>query len=107
MEPAPCKAPATETAASRGSPRRRRGAASVSSQGSDAKGMTQVPFSSPRSSAAAPTFREARDLLLHYSDDYHGARAAFGWPRPERVNWALDWFDAELGGGGRGRPPPL
>jgi acetyl-CoA synthetase len=65
--------------------------------------MTQVPFSSPRSSAAAPTFREARDLLLHYSDDYHGARAAFGWPRPERFNWALDWFDAELAAGEGGR----
>jgi acetyl-CoA synthetase len=34
--------------------------------------------------------------LLHFHDDYHGARAAFVWPRPERFNWALDWFDAEL-----------
>jgi acetyl-CoA synthetase len=69
--------------------------------------MTQVPFSSPRSSAAAPTFREARDLLLHYRDDYHGARAAFVWPRPVRFNWALDWFDAELAAGEGGRKPAL
>ena len=69
--------------------------------------MTQVPFSSPRSSAAAPTFREARDLLLHYRDDYHGARAAFVWPRPVRFNWALDWFDAELAAGEGGLRPAL
>jgi acetyl-CoA synthetase len=69
--------------------------------------MTQVPFSSPRSSAAAPTFREARDLLLHYRDDYHGARAAFVWPRPVRFNWALDWFDAELAAGEGGLKPAL
>ena len=69
--------------------------------------MTQVPFSSPRSSAAAPTFREARDLLLHYRDDYHGARAAFVWPRPARFNWALDWFDAELAAGQGGLKPAL
>ena len=49
-----------------------------------------------------PTFREARDLLLQLSDDYHAARAAFSWPRPERFNWALDWFDAELAAGEHG-----
>jgi acetyl-CoA synthetase len=69
--------------------------------------MTQVPFSSPRSSAAPSTFREARDLLLHYRDDYHGARAAFVWPRPVRFNWALDWFDAELAAGEGGLKPAL
>ena len=27
------------------------------------------------------------------------ARTQFVWPRPERFNWALDWFDAELAAG--------
>ena len=64
--------------------------------------MSQVSFSSSGSSGKAPTFREARDLLLNFRDDYHGARAAFVWPRPERFNWALDWFDAELAAGEHG-----
>ena len=59
------------------------------------------PFSSSRASDT-PNFREARDLLLELHDDYHGARAAFVWPRPERFNWALDWFDAELAAGEHG-----
>ncbi|HXE24765.1 MAG TPA: AMP-binding protein, partial [Roseiarcus sp.] len=57
--------------------------------------------SSPRSTET-PAFREARDLLLELGPDYHGARAAFVWPRPERFNWALDWFDAELAVGEHG-----
>ena len=61
--------------------------------------------SSPRS--ATPTFREARDLLLELGPDYHGARAAFVWPRPERFNWALDWFDAELAAGEHGERTAL
>ncbi|AKH85498.1 AMP-dependent synthetase [Streptomyces sp. CNQ-509] len=46
--------------------------------------------------ATNPTadFRSARDLLLARREDYAAARAAFSWPRPERFNWALDWFDA-------------
>src|SRR6185312_16526934 len=58
--------------------------------------------SSSHRSAEPPTFREARDLLLELGPDYHGARAAFVWPRPERFNWALDWFDAELAVGEHG-----
>ncbi|WP_407562090.1 AMP-binding protein [Streptomyces sp. 184] len=38
-------------------------------------------------------FRSARDFLLHRREDYAAARAGFSWPRPERFNWALDWFD--------------
>ncbi|MBQ1120056.1 AMP-binding protein [Streptomyces smyrnaeus] len=38
-------------------------------------------------------FRAARDTLLRHRTDYEAARAAFGWPRPEHFNWALDWFD--------------
>jgi acetyl-CoA synthetase len=64
--------------------------------------MSQVSSTSRSGSAEPLTFREARDLLLHFHDDYHGARAAFVWPRPERFNWALDWFDAELAAGEHG-----
>ncbi|MBN6053042.1 AMP-binding protein [Nonomuraea sp. RK-328] len=39
-------------------------------------------------------FRAARDLLL--DADYATARRQFRWPRPERFNWALDWFDGVL-----------
>ncbi len=48
---------------------------------------------------APPTFREARDLLLALDDRYTAAMTQFVWPRPERFNWALDWFDAELAAG--------
>ena len=64
--------------------------------------MSLAPFSPSRSSSETPAFREARDLLLEMHDDYHGACAAFVWPRPERFNWALDWFDAELAGSEHG-----
>ena len=64
--------------------------------------MPQVSFSSPGRANRLPSFREARDLLLSFRDDYHGARDAFVWPRPERFNWALDWFDAELAVGEHG-----
>ena len=39
-------------------------------------------------------FRAARDLLLRFREDYPtAALREFGWPRVERFNWALDWFD--------------
>lgn len=38
-------------------------------------------------------FRAARDLLLRHDRDHEAAVAAFRWPRPERFNWATDWFD--------------
>ncbi len=47
-------------------------------------------------------FREARDLLLALRDDYDGARDRFRWPKLDRFNWALDWFDAELARGASG-----
>jgi acetyl-CoA synthetase len=37
--------------------------------------------------------RRARDFLLAHRTDYAAARAGFSWPRPERFNFALDWFD--------------
>ncbi|SNX64875.1 acetyl-CoA synthetase [Streptomyces sp. TLI_55] len=38
-------------------------------------------------------FRGARDFLLAHREDYATAYEGFTWPRPERFNWALDWFD--------------
>jgi acetyl-CoA synthetase len=38
-------------------------------------------------------FRRARDFLIAHRTDYEGASRGFEWPRPERFNWALDWFD--------------
>jgi acetyl-CoA synthetase len=39
-------------------------------------------------------FRRARDFLVAHRTDYEGACRGFEWPRPERFNWAFDWFDA-------------
>ncbi|CAN7530743.1 AMP-binding protein [Phenylobacterium sp. LjRoot225] len=44
-------------------------------------------------------FRQARDRLLDLRDDYDEARRSFRWPALDWFNWALDWFDAELGQG--------
>src|SRR3984885_13628308 len=44
--------------------------------------------------AQSPTqaFRNARDLLLRYREDYPAALAEFTWPQLDEFNWALDWF---------------
>ncbi|WP_441249470.1 AMP-binding protein [Kitasatospora sp. McL0602] len=42
---------------------------------------------------ATEEFRAARDLLLELREDHDAAVARFTWPRPDRFNWALDWFD--------------
>ncbi|PCG86639.1 AMP-dependent synthetase [Streptomyces sp. WZ.A104] len=42
---------------------------------------------------ATETFRAARDFLLEHREDYETAYAGFRWPRTDRFNWALDWFD--------------
>ncbi|MFJ9581253.1 AMP-binding protein [Streptomyces sp. NPDC101191] len=57
-------------------------------------------------SAAEPTeaterFRAARDFLLRHRSDYDTAYAGFAWPRPERFNWALEWFDVIAAGNDR------
>ncbi len=52
-------------------------------------------------------FKFARDFLLALGDEYSAARAKFVWPRPERFNWALDWFDGELARGEAGARPAL
>jgi acetyl-CoA synthetase len=53
--------------------------------------------------ANGPTeqFRTARDFLLRHAGDYQRAHDGFVWPRPDRFNWALDWFDAIADGNDR------
>jgi acetyl-CoA synthetase len=43
-------------------------------------------------SNAAP-FVAARDFLLRHREDYATAYRDFRWPRLDRFNWALDYFD--------------
>lgn len=38
-------------------------------------------------------FLAARQFLLDHGEDYDTAYRGFRWPRLERFNWALDWFD--------------
>ena len=52
---------------------------------------------------ATQAFRAARDLLLDLREDQDAARARFRWPRPERFNYARDWFDVVAGGPSGGR----
>ncbi len=44
------------------------------------------------SSNAAP-FIAARDFLLQHREDYATAYRDFQWPKLDRFNWALDYFD--------------
>jgi acetyl-CoA synthetase len=46
-------------------------------------------------------FRQARDFLVAHRTDYEGACRGFQWPRPERFNWAIDWFDVIARGNAR------
>ncbi|MEU6978138.1 MULTISPECIES: AMP-binding protein [unclassified Streptomyces] len=50
---------------------------------------------------ATQGFREARDFLLRHREDYETAYEGFSWPRPDRFNWALEWFDVIAAGNGR------
>ncbi|MFB9393762.1 AMP-binding protein, partial [Streptomyces coeruleoprunus] len=50
---------------------------------------------------ATEEFRAARDFLLRHREDYGKAYEGFVWPRPERFNWALDWFDVIAAGNDR------
>src|SRR5215471_11801352 len=47
-------------------------------------------------SSATDEFRAARDFLLAHRTDYVTAYSKFRWPRPERFNFAFDWFDTVL-----------
>jgi acetyl-CoA synthetase len=46
-------------------------------------------------------FKVARDFLLANRTAYDVAYRGFRWPKLERFNWALDWFDAIAAGGRR------
>jgi acetyl-CoA synthetase len=50
---------------------------------------------------ATERFRAARDFLLQHREDYETAYEGFAWPRPDRFNWALEWFDVIAAGNGR------
>jgi acetyl-CoA synthetase len=52
-------------------------------------------------SADARAFLEARDFLLGQRTAYEQAYQSFAWPRLERFNWALDYFDAMARGNNR------
>ncbi|MGB8628197.1 MAG: AMP-binding protein [Xanthobacteraceae bacterium] len=41
----------------------------------------------------AAAFVSARDFLLRHRADYETAYRAFEWPKLDRFNWALDYFD--------------
>ncbi|MCY9782387.1 AMP-binding protein [Nocardiopsis sp. EMB25] len=51
-------------------------------------------MSKERAAEGAAEFRAARDLLLRHREDQPRAHREFSWPRPDRFNWALDYFDA-------------
>ncbi len=55
---------------------------------------------------ATQAFITARDFLLANRDDYATAYAGFQWPRLDRFNWALDWFD-RIAAGDRGNQTAL
>lgn len=43
---------------------------------------------------SAEAFVAARDFLMRHRRDYDAAYRDFRWPRLDRFNWALDYFDA-------------
>ena len=43
--------------------------------------------------SSTDALKAARDFLLLHREDYATARRDFRWPRLERFNFALDWFD--------------
>src|SRR5258707_6531045 len=43
------------------------------------------------------TFQDARSFLLKHRTDYDAGVKGFRWPDPVPFNWALGWFDVELG----------
>jgi acetyl-CoA synthetase len=45
------------------------------------------------SSGNAAPFLAARDFLLRHREDYATAYREFEWPKLDRFNWALDYFD--------------
>ncbi|MGW6707986.1 acyl-CoA synthetase [Streptomyces sp. NPDC054956] len=64
-------------------------------------GVAVDPYWAARRTAASDGFRAARDLLLRHRTDLDTAAGLFRWPRPDRFNWALEWFDVVAAGNGR------
>jgi acetyl-CoA synthetase len=52
-------------------------------------------------------FTKARDFLLANRTEYATAYAGFSWPKLEKFNWALDWFDGVLARGALASSPAL
>ena len=52
----------------------------------------ETPETAIMSRNAAP-FIAARDFLLRHREDYATAYRDFRWPKLDRFNWALDYFD--------------
>jgi acetyl-CoA synthetase len=50
---------------------------------------------------AAQPFLDAREFLLDRREQYDAAYHDFRWPRLDRFNWALDWFDPYAAGNDR------
>jgi acetyl-CoA synthetase len=50
-------------------------------------------MTSNNTSTNAEPFVGARDFLLRHREDYDTAYRDFKWPKLERFNWALDYFD--------------
>src|SRR6204780_3207520 len=49
----------------------------------------------------AVPFVAARDFLLRHREDYAAAYRDFRWPKLDRFNWALDYFDVMARGNER------
>jgi acetyl-CoA synthetase len=49
----------------------------------------------------AAAFLASRDCMLKHRTDYDAAVREFRWPRQERFNWALDYFDVVATGNDR------
>jgi acetyl-CoA synthetase len=49
-------------------------------------------------------FKAARDFLLANRCEYDLAYKGFEWPKLDRFNWALDWFDSIAAGERRDQP---
>ena len=95
--PAAARRPLAQGVGGRGGPAGRRVAGRVTGSvisGRHARvGAMTDPLSDPES---IRDFLAARDFLLSSRGDYRTAYEQFRWPRPERFNWALDYFDGVL-----------
>lgn len=55
--------------------------------------MTSHKKNSLATTSTCHEFVAARDFLLCHRDDYETTYRDFRWPRPDRFNWAIDYFD--------------